>query len=76
LHKRSDSVVQAEEGTTTPAKEAEGAAITLVGENEEADKAEVIATTTANGSIEGALVSKKAKRKGKTNTKKKSSIVF
>jgi hypothetical protein len=76
LHKRSDSVVQAEEGTTTPAKEAEGAVITLLGENEEADKAEVIATMTANGSNEGALASKKGKKKGKTNTKKKSSIVF
>jgi hypothetical protein len=74
-HKRSDSVVQAEEGTTS-AREAEGAAITSVGDDEEADKAEITATMIANGSIEGAPASKKSKKKGKTSTKKKSSIVF
>jgi hypothetical protein len=75
-HKRTDSVVQAEEGTTTPTKEAEGATIIPVGEDEEADKAEVTATMVPNGLIEGASASKKSKKKGKTSTKKKSSIMF
>jgi hypothetical protein len=60
-HKRSDSVVQAEEDVTTPTKEAE-----------EAENAEATAGMVANGSSEGVSSAKKSKKK----SKKKSSIMF
>jgi hypothetical protein len=71
-HKRSDSMMQAEDAVTEPMKAAEEAVTTPMEETEEADKYGETSPLTAHGSTNGATASKKSRKK-KRGTK--SSIV-